>query len=273
MILSERDRSDFLEHGWLRITGLVPKELCDSLVSTLQRDLKIPVRNRDHWAEYGGPSRDRVPMWGHQSQWDIRQHPQFYAAWTELWQEKSLLVTLDSCRFTPPWRPGFAEPDPIHLDTDPWNDRAQTLQGVIAITQTSADQGGFCCVPSLYRNPSRRPKTKTKVASGAEYWLPDISGHEVTHVAAGAGDLIVWSSRLPHSNSKNLSTEPRIAFYAATILADRNQHLRPVLTESWRTGECVSWWRNRPGFDKPEKWPPAKLTPLGRRLVGLDEWT
>lgn len=273
MILSERDRSGFIQNGWIRLRSVAPKPLCNNLLSALQKDMNVPIDDPARWNAYGTEGKDRIAMWGHQAQWDIRQSPAFYSAWTDLWQDKALLVTLDSCRFTPPWQPGFPEPYPIHIDVDPWNDRAQTLQGVIALRDTSADQGGFRCVPSLYQDRNRWPKQKVKDATGKEFWRPDVSSDEIVHIAAEAGDLIAWSSRLPHSNSKNLSDRPRIAFYAATILASRSEHVRPILTESWSTGNCVPWWRDRLGFNKTEPWPPANLTSLGRRLVGLDAWS
>ena len=87
---------------------------------------------------------------------------------------------------------------------------------------------------------------------------------------ARAGDLIIWDSRLAHGNSKNLSPRPRIAFYVMMGPADEGS--RQAAVESWRTGRCVPWWRGRPGYDRVEPWPPASLTELGRRLLGLDEW-
>ena len=85
------------------------------------------------------------------------------------------------------------------------------------------------------------------------------------------GDLIVWDWRLPHSNSKNLSTRPRVAFYVA-MYPNTNIALRDAAIESWRSGRCVPWWRNRWGYDRIEPWPPARLSDLGRRLIGLDAW-
>ena len=84
------------------------------------------------------------------------------------------------------------------------------------------------------------------------------------NVSARAGDLIVWDSRLPHGNSKNTSSEPRMAFY---VMAPMDEALCQANVDSWRTGRCFPWWR-----DRIEPWPPATLTQLGRRLLGLDDW-
>jgi Phytanoyl-CoA dioxygenase (PhyH) len=107
---------------------------------------------------------------------------------------------------------------------------------------------------------------------GDENWLANTEGREIVHVAAQTGDLIVWDSRLPHGNSKNRSSKPRIAFYVMMDPFPADGAFRQVQIDSWHTGRCVPWWRNRLGYDRIEPWPPAGLSELGRRLLGLDEW-
>jgi hypothetical protein len=105
----------------------------------------------------------------------------------------------------------------------------------------------------------------------AKSWLAkNIEGRDIVNVPAQTGDLIVWDSRLPHSNSTNTSSVPRIAFYV--MMCPMVEALRQANVDSWRTGRCVPWWRNRRGYDRIEPWPPAALTQPGRRLLGLDDW-
>jgi hypothetical protein len=258
------------ESGWARIDGAVPVELCDRLVKTLESELAVPIANSSRWDQYGGEGRDLVPIWGHQAQWDIRQHPNLHRIWTELWSSERLCVSLDSCRFTPPWQAGYAEPYEIHWDHNPWDAEKRMFQGVVALTNTATNQGGFCCIPSLYRDRDAWPKKPIVDADNEENWLADTAGREIVHVPAQAGDLIVWDSRLAHSNSKNKSSTPRTAFYV--LMGPADERLRQAAVDSWRTGRCVPWWRNRYGYDRIEPWPPAVLSELGRRLLGLDMW-
>jgi ectoine hydroxylase-related dioxygenase (phytanoyl-CoA dioxygenase family) len=142
---------------------------------------------------------------------------------------------------------------------------------VLALTDTAADQGGFRCVPSLYRACGAWPKLPAIDDDGEENWLADRTGRDIVHVPAGTADLIVWDSRLPHGNSKNNSAHPRLAFYV--LMGPQSEAAqRAAAIHSWRTGACVPWWRSRPGYDRIEPWPPAQLTDLGRRLLGLEEW-
>jgi ectoine hydroxylase-related dioxygenase (phytanoyl-CoA dioxygenase family) len=181
------------------------------------------------------------------------------------------VVTLDSCRFTPPWKPGHAETYGIHWDGDPWDGNKRMLQGVLALTDTEANQGGFRCVPSLYKDNDRWPKVPTIDQDGDVNWLADTHGHEIVMVPARAGDLLVWDYRLPHGNSRNMSSVPRLAFYLTMYPASDSMPQDEAI-ESWRTGRCLPCWRKRPGYDRIEPWPPAELTPLGRRLLGLQKW-
>jgi hypothetical protein len=200
------DLHQLREFGWARIRGAVPVELCDRLVEVLERELGVPVNDPSRWDMYGREMRDLVPVWGHQAQWDIRQHPNLHRIWAELWGTEKLCVSLDSCRFTPPWKLSYAEPSGIHWDHDPWDADKRMYQGVLALTDTAIDQGGFCCIPSLYRDREAWPKQAIIDADGEEEWLADTTGREIAHVPAQAGDVIVWDSRLAHSNSKNRSS-------------------------------------------------------------------
>jgi len=260
------------QFGWMRVDGAVPVQLCERLVGVLETEMGVPVHDRSRWNEHGGEPRDFVAIWGHQAQWDIRQHPDLHCIWATLWGTEQLCVSLDSCRFTPPWQPCFAEPYGIHWDHDPWNAKKRAYQGVLALTDTAADQGGFRCVPSLYDDRAAWPRAPIIDRDGDENWLATTEGHEIVHVPAQAGDFILWDSRLARGNSKNRSSKPRIAFYVMMGPFPVDRVLRQAQIDSWRTGRCVPWWRNRLGYDRIEPWPPATLTKLGRRLLGLDEW-
>ncbi len=263
--------SDLHEIGWTCIRSAVPVALCRRLVCVLESELGVPVHDPSRWDRYGETGGDLLPIWGHQAQWDIRQLPEMHRIWATPWGIERLRVSLDSCRFTPPWRPGFAEPFGIHWDRDPWDSNPSFLQGVLALADTEPDQGGFRCVPSLWNDRDAWPRAPTVDADGGEDWLANTTGREIVHVSALAGDLIVWDSRLPHGNSKNLSTTPRLAFYVLMSPAAHGP-MRNANVESWRSGRCVPWWRDRPGYDRVGPWPPADLTDLGRRLLGLNNW-
>jgi hypothetical protein len=67
-------------------------------------------------------------------------------------------------------------------------------------------------VPLLFRDRSSWPTAPAVDVDGDASWLAEAAGHDIVLIPAKAEDLIVWDWRLPHSNSKNLSTWPRVAF-------------------------------------------------------------
>jgi len=78
--------------GWMRVEGGVPVRLCERLVEVLEAEMGVPVHDQLRWHEYGGEPHDLVPIWGHQAQWDIRQHPDLHRIWATLWKTDRLGV-------------------------------------------------------------------------------------------------------------------------------------------------------------------------------------
>ncbi len=144
---------------------------------------------------------------------------------------------------------------------------------------TAAGEGGFQCVPGVHRWISEWAQGRGDEEirdQRLELLHADAMGQAV-EVEAKAGDLIIWNSALPHGNSRNRSNKPRLAQYVRLSPAEaQNQELRRQRVASWRE-------RTHPSFQNPRAFPgdprrreqesvPAELTPLGRRLLGLDDW-
>jgi hypothetical protein len=69
------DLDHFRQFGSVRIERVVPVALCERLTTVLETGLDVPIHDAARWDEYGGDGHDLLPIWGHQAQWDIRQHP------------------------------------------------------------------------------------------------------------------------------------------------------------------------------------------------------
>jgi hypothetical protein len=262
------DRRTFDRDGFAVLPGAVPTGLCADLVEVINEYLGVDS-NTDSWYSRPRPFLDLVPIWGHPSQWAIRQLPALHEAWSELWGTHNLLVSLDRCRFTPPWRDGEPMSQPIHWDHDPHDRELSYIQGVVALTDTGIGQGGFRCIPGWHRQPERWPGSSTPSTMGDE-WLAAAPNDDIVSVPMKTGDVVLWSSRLPHSNSNNEGGEPRYAFYLQMV--HHTEEFARELSECWETGACQGAWRELPGHQHLEPWAPAPLGDLGRKLVGLDSW-
>lgn len=254
--------------GYFVARAVVPPEMCAAVLDAAA-DLGVSVDEPSSW-DLVSPEVDQLPIWGHQSQWDIRSLPQLHELWTTAWGTRRLWVSRDSMRFTPPWREGRAEPLAIHFDGDPRDREWLWFQGFVALTPAPAGAGGFRCVPALLHNWDRWPTTWTERDYGTEY-LPDVIDEEVVEIPLDVGDVIVWSSHLPHGTVRNESDRPRVAFYLQ-YFPEGSPEERATRVQEHRNGVAPEWWRWKPGHDRPEPWPPARLNQLGKRLLGQEPW-
>lgn len=120
-------------------------------------------------------------------------------------------------------------------------------------------------------NRDRWPQTWTVTDHGTEYWPERVHDEEVVEVSLDVGDLIVFSSRLPHGTVKNLTGHPRVVFYVQLFPEGRPEEA-VIRSEEHEAGVAPIWWRWKPGHDRAEPWPPAELDEHGRRLLGTERW-
>jgi Phytanoyl-CoA dioxygenase (PhyH) len=258
----------------LRLDGLavfrdaVPIAMCDAVIDAIASECGVQLDDPGTWSRIS-TEIDQVPLWAHQSQWDIRQLPLLYEIWSRIWDRAALWADMNSCRVTPPWREGIADALPIHFDVDPRDNTQQWSPGVVALTDAPEGHGGFCCVPTMFRDRSTWPSAWPISDRGVEY-RPDTDGYDIVEVPMRKGDLLVFDSHLPHGTVRNHGSTPRASFYV---------QLHPCGTETERVnrladvreGRCPSWWRWKPGHDRLDPAEPA-LTELGRRLLGSTPW-
>ncbi|GAC1399481.1 MAG: hypothetical protein NVSMB65_17560 [Chloroflexota bacterium] len=214
-----------------------------------------------------------IELYHHQALWNNRQHPRVYGAFADLWSAERLWVTIDRVNMNPPVRPDHDFKGFIHWDIDtsikplPFE-----VQGVLSLTDTAADQGGFQCVPGFLKRFDTWVATQPP---DRNTWQPDLTGLEVKSIATRAGDLLIWHSGLPHGTGRNTSTRPRLAQYISMFPAREDD-------EAARQERVVSWRERLPRKGRafpgdPREWEArhgttADLTPLGKRLLGLERW-
>ena len=272
-MLNDEQQTCWDENGYVIIPRAVPESHLEATISAIAAFLELDPRDPETW--YEGPPRRLgfVEMYHHQAMWDNRQYPRVYEAFKSLWDDEKLWVSIDRTNMTPPEREsrphGFNEPL-IHWDIDTTaHPEALNVQGVLYLTDTAENQGGFQCVPGFHKQFFEWVKTQPP---DRDPMRPDMTDLEPVAIPGKAGDLLIWHSLLPHGNSRNTSDRPRWCQY---ISAKPNQE-----DDENHRQHRISLWRNRL---HPEVFPgdprgverrsgPARLTALGRRLLGLDRW-
>lgn len=280
-VLSEEDWQFWVHNGYIVIKNSVPREQAERLAGLLWEFEEKDPKDPETW--YAPPRAEMkmkeltgsgmVEIYNHQYLWDNRQMQRVYDAFVDIWGTEKLWVTIDRANLNMPMRPGHEFKGFIHWDYDP-ETKPQNVQGVLALAdQTDPDMGGFQCVPELYRTYDTWKLTQPE---DRNHFQPDVTGFDVVKVPLEAGDLLIFNSTEPHGIRPNRSKDKvRIAQYISMMPAQEdNEALRQWRITSWRdriAPEGYAFPGDPRGWEKT-RYPTAELSPLGRKLLGLDRW-
>jgi hypothetical protein len=266
-------------YGYVVVHDVLPKEQLDATIADLWAHTGARPDNPDSWYQ---PDVIRpvgmVEMYQYQSMWDNRQSPRLYDVFRAIHGTDKLWVSLDRLGLKPPVDPRHPEYDHkgmIHWDTDMsrYPDIPFRVQGVLALSDTEPDMGGFQCIPETYQHLDEYLRTQTR--EQIESRNPDYAGYQVTKPRLRAGDLLVWTSLLLHGNGHNVSGKPRLCQYVSMNPADEaNEELRQQRIDAWRrnTHPAGRPFPGDPRGIEERRTEPAHLTELGRKLLGVDAW-
>ena len=269
-VLSPEALDFWEENGYVVVPEAVPPENCKAAEQAVWNFLEMDRDDLESW--YPDPPRRSimVEIYQHQALWDNRQYPRVHQAFSEIWETEKLWVSFDRASMNPPERHDFKFGGPyLHWDMS-LDDMPVRLkvQGVLYLADTPANQGAFTCIPGFHR----------KLEGWLESLPSDTDPRQVVKdepgakpVAGKAGDLVIWHSALPHGSCPNHATYPRMAQYITMSPA-------PVDNDTARQSRIEGWRERLTGLGKNQtekehhQGQTAELTPLGRKLLGLDRW-
>ena len=275
-VLTQADWSFWEKNGYVVIRDAVPQEHLAAVIDAMWSFLGMDPENPSDW--YREPHRvgGMVELYQHQALWDTRQWPKIHGAFADIWGTEKLWVSMDRVNMKPPRNEAHPEYDHagfIHWDLDSTQASIPFgVQGVLYLSDTNEDQGGFQCVPGFHR---RFPAWVETQPSDRDARRPDLTDLEVKAIPANAGDFLIWHRLLAHGNGRNCSDKPRLAQYISMRPADEEN-------ETYRD-ERIRMWRDRlspegkafPGDPRQleQKYgKTAELTPLGEKLLGVASW-
>ncbi len=270
-ILTQAHHDHFDEYGYMVIENAVPIELCDAVVDAIFAFLEMDPSDPNDW--YRAPHKPgagMVEMYHHQAMWNVYQHPPIHQIYSEVYGTERIWVHQDRVNMKPPKHPGYPEWD--HKGMYHWDADTSKLpvhfstQGVLFLQDTADNQGSFICWPGAHKS----------LIDKENPWVPELSVDKFIQVPAKAGSLLIWHIALPHGNGRNTSDKPRLAQYM-------NYYRAPNPMNEERRRERITLWRERralghgPYPGDPRGWEAKnygspELTPLGRKLLGLDLW-
>jgi hypothetical protein len=194
------------ENGYVRVPGAVSHEKCQAAEQAIWEFMGMDPDVPDTW--YQGQPSIMVSLYDHPALWATRKSPRIHKAFAQIWGTADLWVTVDRAAFNPPERHDWSFPGPsLHWDTSLIPPIRFGVQGILCLTDTTADQGAFTTVPGFHKRidewlrslpPDADPRTQDLLSLGTK------------SIPGQAGDLIIWHNAMPHGASPNRATRPRI---------------------------------------------------------------
>jgi hypothetical protein len=222
-VLGEPEMRSWDQNGYVVVPAVITRdqaqELADVVWASVGADPDDPAtwRLTDHGI--------MVQLFHHPALTPARTSPRLLKAFAQIWGTADLWTSLDRVSFNPPVRSGVEFPGPrLHWDISLVPPVKFQVQGMIYLTDTSAEQGAFEVVPGFHK---RIDAWLEGLGEGVDPRAVDLSA-EARRIAAGAGDLIIWNSALPHGASPNTGDHPRLAQYVTQFPASLRQ------AERWR---------------------------------------
>lgn len=164
---------------------------------------------------------------------------------------------------------GYAPKKNVNFDLLKQDYGSLRVQGLIALTDGLAINGGFHCIPGFQHQffewreknigdfGSREDIRKRNFIEVPD---DDEMRQHICQVPMRQGSLLIWNSMLPHGNFPNMSKEQfRMVQYIKMIPVDDPREFTPAVTST--------------KFDRNDWFPEGyELSSLGKRLYGLEDW-
>jgi hypothetical protein len=281
-VLSEDDLRFFEENGYVVVPNAVPAENCEAVIDAIYEFLEFDKNSPDDWYRAPHSPGGMVEMYQHPALWANRQSERIHGAMTDLFGTEKLWVSIDRANMKLPSRPdkpdwdnvGFMhwDSDVTHAATAPFG-----VQGVLYLRDTTEEMGGFRCAPKHHKVVKEWAQNVTP-GSDAK---PDMSHVAVEPIPGKQGDYVIWNRLLYHGNGHNRSNQPRFAQYISMFRAPAPGTTDPAWLDRqedrihrWRErlAPDAKWVRGDPRGREQTHQKTAELSPLGRKLLGLDSW-
>ena len=255
-------RESFLREGVVVVEDAVPIGVCEAVIAaTLGFMDTLPPRS-------GQVGHGIVPLHHAQALWDLRTLPAVHNVFAAIHGTHELLVSVDRVSAKPPSADARQVRSPLHWDCDPFTVDELGTQGLVYLTDTSQDQGPFCCVPAIYQNLAAY---RERHAGDLDRQRPRFDEADVVRVPGQRGSLVVFHRLMPHSSELNRSGAPRYTQYVA--MGPSTAQARATTAELWRTGMPPEWAiRQRVQGQQIPELDSSELTNLGARLAGVTPW-
>ncbi|WP_127019542.1 phytanoyl-CoA dioxygenase family protein [Rheinheimera mangrovi] len=212
-VLTEQQLAFWHQFGYLVVPAVLTPEQCEQSRAAIWHYLQASPEQPQSWyRQLGLCEKIMLPLFRHPALDANREVPLIRQVFEQLWQRTDLVMSTDRVSFNPPQTSDWAFPGPdLHWDMPLRSPVEFATQGLIYLTDTTEQQGAFCCVPGFHLKAENwiTSQGKTEFELQQQRW----ADWPVKAIAAKAGDLIIWHHALPHGPSANTTHQPRMVHY------------------------------------------------------------
>ena len=217
MKIKNKDISNWNNNGYIIISGLFDEILIESAKDEIWMYLNMDSSNPDDWYNQsirnlsGIDNHGRIPMYHGNIQWKCRSNKSILQLFKYLYGENDLCVSFDRANMNPPTTDRFQCSGFLHWDKDIRVKNNFYIQGLLSLTDTSEQGGGFQCVPGFHTIKNKWIENN-RISSDGRFPLTT-ENLKVENIPVTAGDFILWNDDIIHGITPNFSTTPRLALY------------------------------------------------------------
>jgi len=221
-VLSDDDIEFWDKNGYVIVRDAVSKADCEEVITALCDFIEIDRYDASTWYN-PHPQRQgiMVQLFQHPVLESNRKSDKIRMAFEQLLNRTDLFVNTDRVGFNPPQTNTYPfQGASLHWDVSLELPIPFGLQGILYLADTAENQGAFTLVPGFQHRIEHwlnslpadvNPRTEDIYALGAK------------HIAANAGDFIIWHHALPHGGSPNTANLPRFVQYINYLPADKEK--------------------------------------------------
>lgn len=220
-VLSAADMAFWQENGYVVLRNAVSAEDCREAELAIWDFLGMDRQNPDSW--YDRSHSFWVSLLRHQALDKNRAAPRIRKAFEQVWGTGDLWATVDRSSLNRPERGGIdmSGPSRLHWDVSLALPMPFGVQGLLYLSDTSAEQGAFRCVPGFHR---RIEQWLGELAPEQNPREQDLESLGPVSVTGSAGDFVLWHHALPHGSNRNLAHYPRVVQYIKLFPHDYGIH-------------------------------------------------
>lgn len=211
-VLSDEDLDFWKENGYVIVRRAISEDDARETEKAVWEYLEMNPKDSDSWYDRTKMQGIMIQAFYNQAFQTNRKSKRVHKVFSQIWKTADLWTSIDRVGFNPPEKTGIYEfPGPnLHWDLNFENPQEFGVQGVLYLTDVSAKQGAFTCVPGFHR---KLKNWLEKLPPEADPNAQNLESLGAKPIVANAGDLIIWHQALPHGSSPNRAEYPRIVQY------------------------------------------------------------